>query len=94
LLKIPEILGKIYENVRKLPAITGKNGAQRVENHMKTFFWRLSQKMFVICAGENIRTKNSPKNFSGKFGVIRAKSVSHPKICLRLHLCLSEIEFC
>ena len=42
---------------------------------MKTFFWRLHQKeVFMIFVGENLEAKIAQKNFSGKFGEIRAKS--------------------
>jgi len=36
--KIYENPGKILENLGKLLENTGKNGAQRWQNHIKTFF--------------------------------------------------------
>jgi len=62
-----------------------KNGAQRLQNHMKTFF-------FLGCdpkrtfAWENVLKNSGPKICLGKFGEIRPKILCTPKICLPLHL--------
>ena len=64
--KIPEILGKLSE-------IRDKNGVQRGENHMKTFFRRSSQTWSVWEEILKYSNKELLENFSGKFGEIRAK---------------------
>ena len=58
-----------------------KNGAQRLQNHMKTFFLRSFQnKVFIIFVGENICKKICPET-------LRAKIFRPPKVFLLLHLC-------
>jgi len=61
------------------------NGAQRLQNHMKTFSffgghpnWRSSW--------INDRTKSGPKMFRASLGKFRKKSFAPPKICRLLHL--------
>ena len=60
-----------------------KNGAQRIQNHMKAFYWRSSQKR---SSWESIRTDSCPKIFWAIFGKFGQKSFAPPKICLLLHL--------
>jgi len=82
--KVPENSGKIRGNLGKLLITRAKMapnllwfekiGAQRVQNHMKTFFSFQKRSSW-----ENTRTKKWLKNFSGKFGEIRAKILRTPK---------------
>jgi len=56
----------------------GKNGAQRLlKNTGKLFLEFVPKKVFMIFVGENLQAK-SHKNFSGKFGKIRAKILRTP----------------
>ena len=78
--KILENLHKIPENLGKLPENTGKNGAQCLQNHLKTFLWRSSQRSILV--GDNSCTKTFRASL-GKFG---KKSFASPKYCLFLLL--------
>jgi len=70
-------------------------GAQRGENHIKTFFWGHSKNDLCV---RKCSQKELPENVSSKFGEIRAKNLSHPqkfacsctyelRIIVLLHLC-------
>jgi len=63
---------KIRAKIEPYVLLFEKNGDQRVQNHMKTFFVEVILETCVI--------KKSPKNFSGKFGKIGRKSFAPPKI--------------
>jgi len=85
-LKICENFRKIPENLGKLPENTGKNGAQRTLVWKK---WRQTcseshEDLFLEVIPKTVVMRNSshkkwPKNFSGKFGKIRAKILRTPK---------------
>ena len=87
-------LSKIHKNLGKLIENMGKNGDQRcliwewsptsAESH-EDLFRRSSQKGYGLYV-RKYSHKNSPEDFSGKFGTILAKIFRTPKICLLLHL--------
>jgi len=82
-------LGKIPEN-------PGKNGAHNVvwlqkmapdfcrKTQLKTFFGGHTKNKYSCSLWEKIYGQKAHKNFSGKFGEIRAKILRTPKICLLL----------
>jgi len=57
----------------------GKNGAQRVENHMKTFFEVIPKQKVLVSGWEEIFAQGFARNVLGKFGQIRAKNFRTPK---------------
>ena len=72
-----ENLGKIPENLGKNGAqrcLTSKNGAQRLQkNTIKTFFGGHTKSKNSCSLWEKVCGQKAQKNFSGKFGEIRAK---------------------
>jgi len=69
---------KIWENSLSIRAKMApnvvwfeKNDAQHLQNYMKTFFWRLSQKRSLW---ENIRTKSGPEFFRASLAKFGQKS--------------------
>ena len=79
--------GQNRENFRKIHENTGKNGVQRLQNHMKTFYWRSSEKRLL---GKTIRTKSGPKFFRASLGKFGQKFFAPPNICLLLHICATH----
>jgi len=87
---------KIWANYLKMQAKIAPNvvwfwkiGAQRVQKHKNTFFWKSSQKkVFKICVGGNIRAKSYPKTFLESLGKFGQTLFAPPKICRLLHLCI------
>jgi len=53
----------------------------------------IPEKVFMICVGENIRTKSCLKTFRASLGKFGQKSFVPPKIRLLLHLCL-QLFYC
>jgi len=103
LLKMRENLGKTYENVRKIPENTGKNGAQRClilknlrptcdgESHEHLFLEVIPKKDVNDLCRRKYSHKDLPENrksFRTSLGEFGQKSFASPKICLLLHLCL------
>ena len=83
------------ENLSKIPENPGIHPAlfdfktwhpKFAEKHMKAFFWRPHPKRCSWSLWEKDSRQNCTKNFSSKFGEIRAKFLRTPKICLLLHL--------
>jgi len=66
-------MGKIPENLSKIPENPAKWRPTFAEKHIKTYFWRSYQKV--------------TQKLFGQVWEIRAKILRTPKICLLLHLC-------
>ena len=97
--KIPEIPGKIPEYLDKIPENLGENGAQRCltsknrarrlqKNKWRRFLAVTPKKRSSWSFWEKICRQMSQNNFLGKFG---QKFFAPPKICVLLHLCLSQL---
>ena len=85
-----ENLGNIPENPREngaQPCLTSKNGAREVcRKSYEDLFWRSHQIGLHDLCGRAFVGKSCTKNFSWKFGEIRAKILRPPKISLLLIL--------
>ena len=57
-------LGQICENLRKIPENTGKYDAQRLQNHMQTFSWRSSKKLFRQVWRNSGKNPSHPQKFA------------------------------
>ena len=72
---------KLAPNVHKLVPNVHKF-VPNVQNHMKTFFWRSSQK--VCAVGGNIPTTSCSKTFQASLGKFGQKSFAPLNVCLLL----------